>query len=234
MGDFKDLALWQEARILVKDIYRVTSAFPSAERYGLASQLRRAAVSIASNVAEGAALGGSRNAASPSDRAWIERRGRMPVVPGTGYRVPERGVLAAARLADAPRWPNAYCADPCSRSTPPLATPPPSTPSHRPSTIDQWPWVIDHRPSTIDQWPWVIDHRRSTIAHRPPAPHDFRLNRFIATSIPSPTQHSTASAMGARRASSNRASSGSNSASTKSARSSSPGGGGPTPTRSRA
>jgi four helix bundle protein len=60
MGDFKELAVWQEARVLVKDVYLVTGRFPSSERYGLECQLRRAAVSIASNVAEGAAVGGDR------------------------------------------------------------------------------------------------------------------------------------------------------------------------------
>jgi four helix bundle protein len=60
MGDFKELAVWQQARVLVKEVYLATGAFPSSERYGLEIQLRRAAVSIASNVAEGAGIGGDR------------------------------------------------------------------------------------------------------------------------------------------------------------------------------
>ena len=50
-----DLHVWQEARILVKDIYTVTKQFPREEVYALTSQMRRAAVSVPSNISEGAA-----------------------------------------------------------------------------------------------------------------------------------------------------------------------------------
>lgn len=50
-----ELRVWQEAMSLVKDVYRITSEFPREEIYGLTSQIRRAAVSIPSNIAEGAA-----------------------------------------------------------------------------------------------------------------------------------------------------------------------------------
>ena len=49
----KDLIVWQKAIDLTLDIYKTTEGFPKEERYGLTSQLRRAAVSIPSNVAEG-------------------------------------------------------------------------------------------------------------------------------------------------------------------------------------
>jgi four helix bundle protein len=51
----RDLLVWQKALGLAVEIYRLTGGFPQAERFGLASQLRRAAVSIPSNVAEGSA-----------------------------------------------------------------------------------------------------------------------------------------------------------------------------------
>ncbi len=51
----KDLDAWKEAIALVKDIYRGTEKFPDSERYGLTNQMRRAAVSVPSNIAEGAA-----------------------------------------------------------------------------------------------------------------------------------------------------------------------------------
>ncbi len=50
---YRDLIAWQKATDLVMRIYRITAVFPRDEVYGLASQLRRAAVSIPSNIAEG-------------------------------------------------------------------------------------------------------------------------------------------------------------------------------------
>ena len=52
-GTYKDLVVWQKAMALVTDIYRSTQEFPREELYGLTSRLRRAVVSIASNIAEG-------------------------------------------------------------------------------------------------------------------------------------------------------------------------------------
>lgn len=50
---FEKLRVWQHARILTKDIYKVTAQFPREELFGLTNQIRRAAVSIGSNIAEG-------------------------------------------------------------------------------------------------------------------------------------------------------------------------------------
>src|SRR5438034_6757394 len=51
--DYKDLVVWQKAMELVTAIYQATQTFPKEELYGLTSQIRRAAVSIPSNIAEG-------------------------------------------------------------------------------------------------------------------------------------------------------------------------------------
>lgn len=48
-----DLTAWQKARLLVKAVYETSSSFPQQEIYGLVSQIRRAAVSVPSNIAEG-------------------------------------------------------------------------------------------------------------------------------------------------------------------------------------
>jgi four helix bundle protein len=51
--DYKDLLVWQDAMDLVVLVYRVTTKFPHHELYGLTGQLRRSAVSVPSNIAEG-------------------------------------------------------------------------------------------------------------------------------------------------------------------------------------
>ena len=53
--DYKDLQVWQKGMELAKGIYRLTRDFPSDEKFGLVSQMRRAAVSVPSNLAEGQA-----------------------------------------------------------------------------------------------------------------------------------------------------------------------------------
>ncbi len=53
MTDFRKLKVWQKAHLMTLDVYRTTAKFPREEMYGLTSQLRRAAASIAANVAEG-------------------------------------------------------------------------------------------------------------------------------------------------------------------------------------
>jgi four helix bundle protein len=50
---FRDLIVWQRSIELTTDVYKLTSKFPEAERFGLTNQMRRASVSIASNIAEG-------------------------------------------------------------------------------------------------------------------------------------------------------------------------------------
>ena len=53
MRNHKDLIVWQKSMALVKRVYEVTRAFPHEEMFGLTSKMRRAAVSIPSNIAEG-------------------------------------------------------------------------------------------------------------------------------------------------------------------------------------
>jgi four helix bundle protein len=53
MQRFTDLKVWQRSHDLVVEIYRLTAGFPADERFGLSSQLRRAAASVPANIAEG-------------------------------------------------------------------------------------------------------------------------------------------------------------------------------------
>lgn len=55
MHNFKKLAIWIKSVEFVTDIYKVTNTFPSHERFGLVSQLQRAAVSVPTNISEGSA-----------------------------------------------------------------------------------------------------------------------------------------------------------------------------------
>ena len=57
MTDFRRLEAWQASQELAVSVYRLTEKFPTAERFGLTAQMRRAAVSIMSNIAEGAGRG---------------------------------------------------------------------------------------------------------------------------------------------------------------------------------
>lgn len=54
MHNFQNLIIWQKAMDITEEIYRISAEFPKEERYGLTSQIRRSAVSIPSNIAEGA------------------------------------------------------------------------------------------------------------------------------------------------------------------------------------
>ena len=57
MSSYKDLRVWQKSFSLCVDVYAITKLFPKEEQYGLTSQIRRSAVSIPSNIAEGSKRG---------------------------------------------------------------------------------------------------------------------------------------------------------------------------------
>lgn len=60
MKTHKDLDVWKLSRELVSDVYKVSVDFPKSELYGLTNQIRRSAVSIPSNIAEGSARQGNK------------------------------------------------------------------------------------------------------------------------------------------------------------------------------
>ena len=64
MHNFKELIIWKEAMALAKTVYQSSASFPVNEKYGLTSQINRSAVSIPSNIAEGAGRG--------SDKEFIQ------------------------------------------------------------------------------------------------------------------------------------------------------------------
>jgi len=60
-GNYSDLIVWQKAHNLVLEIYKITKQFPKEELFGLTSQLRRAAISVPANIAEGFARIGTKD-----------------------------------------------------------------------------------------------------------------------------------------------------------------------------
>ncbi len=86
--DHKDLMVWQKSCSFVKGIYAETGAFPKSELYGLTSQMRRAAVSIPANIAEGAGRGSTREYAhfiSTALGSGVELETLMILAEGLGF-----------------------------------------------------------------------------------------------------------------------------------------------------
>ena len=60
---FEDLTVWKDSKELTKDIYSITSSFPDNEKFGMVSQMRRSAISVCSNLAEGSSRTSSKDQA---------------------------------------------------------------------------------------------------------------------------------------------------------------------------
>lgn len=86
MHRYKQLKVWQKAIDLVVNVYKATADFPKEERYGLTSQIKRSAVSIPSNIAEGA----GRN----SDKEFVQF---LAIANGSSFEL-ETQVIVANRL----------------------------------------------------------------------------------------------------------------------------------------
>ena len=88
ISTFRDLQVWQKAHELVLDIYRITVQFPPHEMYGLISQLRRAVLSVASNIVEGfhrRSVHGSLHFYNMADASLEEVRYQLMVARDLGY-----------------------------------------------------------------------------------------------------------------------------------------------------
>lgn len=73
LRSYKELKVWQKSIDLVDDVYRLTRDFPKSETYGLSSQMQRAAVSVAANIAEGS---GRDSTIRNSSITWLFRLAR--------------------------------------------------------------------------------------------------------------------------------------------------------------
>lgn len=92
---FRDLKVWQKAIGLAKDVYVLTRKFPADERFGLTAQVRRAVVSVSSNVAEGHARQGRGFSNFPSIS-----RGSLAEVESQLYLAAELGYLSNQEIAN--------------------------------------------------------------------------------------------------------------------------------------
>src|SRR5690349_25172367 len=87
---YRDLRVWNTAVSLVLEVYRITESLPQAERFGLTSQLRRAAVAVPSNIAEGHARstrGEYKNALSVARGSVVEAEVQVTLAKELGYFV---------------------------------------------------------------------------------------------------------------------------------------------------
>ena len=85
---YRDLRVWNIAMSLVLEVYRITESFPQTERFGLTSQLRRAAASVPSNIAEGHARstrGEYKNALSVARGSIAEVEVQLTIAKELGY-----------------------------------------------------------------------------------------------------------------------------------------------------
>ena len=93
---FTEMPVWRKAHKVVLLVYKLTSAFPESEKYALTSQMRRAAVSITSNIAE--AFG--RQASKDKVRFYLHARGSCYEVQSQGYVARDLNYLPPADFAE--------------------------------------------------------------------------------------------------------------------------------------
>ena len=95
MQDFRSLKVWERAHSFALEVYRVTKGFPSDERYGLTDQLRRAASSVAANIAEGCGRDGAKDMArflTMAAGSASEAEYRLLLARDLGYLTPDTHV----------------------------------------------------------------------------------------------------------------------------------------------
>jgi four helix bundle protein len=107
MKDFRSLKVWEKAHAFVLWVYKETAAFPTEERYGLTSQMRRAAVSVPNNLAEGCGRGSDRDMArfiqtslaSASEVEYLLLLSRdLGLLPAERYPAMDAGITEIKRM----------------------------------------------------------------------------------------------------------------------------------------
>jgi four helix bundle protein len=125
VNSFQDLIVWQKAMALATDIYRVTRLLPKEELFGLTSQLRRAAVSIPSNIAEGQARNSPKeflNFISIAKGSAAELTTQLDLCTRLGYLADAQHAPVATLAAEVARMLNALSAKIKAKLSPPPLT----------------------------------------------------------------------------------------------------------------
>jgi len=105
-GTYRDLKAWQTAIDMIRDIYRLTAAFPREETYGLTIQLRRAGVSVASNIAEGKGRSSDKELLhflSNAKGSLFEVETQVMIADGLGYLTHSQGEHLLSQTAEVGR-----------------------------------------------------------------------------------------------------------------------------------
>ena len=104
--NYRDLIAWQKAMVLAREVYRITADWPAEERFGLTAQVRRAAVSVPSNIAEGSGRTGSRefrHGLSLAHGSLCELETQIDLATSLGFSEPEQGNLLQEQAAEVGR-----------------------------------------------------------------------------------------------------------------------------------
>ena len=103
---YQDLIAWQKAMVLVRSVYESTAAWPVDERFGLTSQVRRAAVSVPANIAEGSGRSGSREfrrGLSSAHGSLCELETQLLIGVDLGFCTSDEGVALLDQAAEVGR-----------------------------------------------------------------------------------------------------------------------------------
>jgi len=106
---YRDLVVWQKAMEVVTEVYRVSQGFPKEEVYGLTSQLRRAAVSVPSNIAEGQGRKGAKEFQqflAQARGSLLELETQIQIAQNLGYLQPVQVERLLQRTAEVGRMLN--------------------------------------------------------------------------------------------------------------------------------
>lgn len=103
MQDYKKLLVWQKAHIFTVNLYKISHNFPDTEKFGLTNQIRRAAISIESNIAEGSGRGSNKDFTRflyMAKGSVCEVECQILIARDLGYLTPEKTNLLTSKITE--------------------------------------------------------------------------------------------------------------------------------------